>query len=82
MAIETPFLEPFLASEAGLAGYVFQAGGGGGAAAAVGPMGPRQVRAADLLAKMCVVKGRWEKHRGEDASRTDGEVAIDPSAEC
>ena len=62
---DAPHLEPYLAAEAGLmtGGGAGRGNGGGGV---VGPLGKRQVQAADLLAKLHVGKGRcvWSQGGG------------------
>ena len=60
LSLDTVHVEPYLVSESGLVtgGRMIGGGGGAGGQSSVGPLGPRQVQAAELLAKLYIGRGR------------------------
>ena len=60
LSLDTAHVEPYLVSESGLAAGGRMIGGGGAAGQSVGPLGPRQVQAAELLAKLYIGRGRCD----------------------
>ena len=60
LSLDTAHVEPYLVSESGLVAGGRMIGGGGcaGGQSSVGPLGLRQVQAAELLAKLYIGRGR------------------------